>query len=139
MQPVGKKNIAAGMLYEDFNRPETKIRNLHNTENEMLKPKVTNEHSKWHENCHQILKAILKQRINSNHNMEWASSRLAQNLKELGHCLTLYRLKDKLSLGFEKERQMSKEIKEIEEMIPRRDRPANPTTLVESYHQLLDG
>ena len=70
MKPGGRKNIAAGMLFENFNRPETKMRNLHNTEKEMLKPEVTIEHSKWHENCNQALKAILEQWINSNHNME---------------------------------------------------------------------
>ena len=31
-QPDGKKNIAAGMLFEDFDRLETKMTNLHNTE-----------------------------------------------------------------------------------------------------------
>ena len=62
--------MTVGMLYEDFNRLETEMRKLHNTKNEMLKLKVTNEHSTWHENCHQALKAILKRWINSNHNME---------------------------------------------------------------------
>ena len=55
MQPVGKKNIAAGMLFEDSDRLETKMRNLLITENEILKPKVTNEHSTWHESCQQAL------------------------------------------------------------------------------------
>ena len=61
MQPLGKKIIAVGMLSEDFNRLETKMRNLHNTKTDILEPKVANEHSTWHENCHQALKAILKQ------------------------------------------------------------------------------
>ena len=135
MQPVGKKSLAAGMLFEDFNRLETKMRNLHNTENEMLKPKVTNEHSKWHENCNQALKAILEQWINSNRNMEWVSRRLVRNLKEQEHYLTLCRLEDKLRLGFEKERQLSEE---IEEMIRRKECPAKVGTLVERYNQLLD-
>ena len=60
-QPVSKKNIATGTLYEVLNRLETNLRNLHNTQNEMLKPKVKNGHSTWHENCHQALNAFLKQ------------------------------------------------------------------------------
>ena len=134
MQPVGKKYIAAGMLFENFDRVETKMRNLHNTEKEMLKPKVMNEHSKWHEDCNQALKSILEQWINSNHKMEWVR-RLVRILKERGLRLTLCRLEDKLSLGFEKERQLSDE---IEEMIRRKERPAKLATLVERYNQLLD-
>ena len=61
MQPLGKKNIAAGMLYENFNHLQAKMRNFHNTENEMLKPTVTNQHCTWHENCHHNVKAFLKQ------------------------------------------------------------------------------
>ena len=122
MQPIGKKNTAIGMLFDDFDRVETKMRNLHYTQKVMLKPKVTNEHSKWHENCNQALKAILEQWINSNHNMEWVSRKLVRNLKERGLCLTLCRLEDKLSLGSEKEWQLSEEIKE---MIRRKKRPAN--------------
>ena len=129
MQPVGKKHIAAGMLYEHFNRLEVIKRNLHNTENEMMKPKVTNDHFTWHESCHQALKAILKQWIT--HNMEWVSRWLARNLKERGHCLTLCRLQDKLSLGFEKKRQMNEK---IEEMIRRKEPPAKLATLVERYN-----
>ena len=70
MQAVGKKNIAASILFEDFNHLETKLRTPHNTEKEMLKPKVTSEHSKWHSISNQALEAILEQWINSNHNME---------------------------------------------------------------------
>ena len=80
-QPVGKKNIAAGMLFEDFDRLETKMRILHITEMEMLKPKVTNEHSKWHEDCIQALKAILEPWIHSNPKTEWVQ-RLIRNVKE---------------------------------------------------------
>ena len=97
----------------------------------MLKPKVTNEHSIWHENCNQTLTAILEHWINSNHNMECVSRRLVRNLKERGLCLTLCRLEDKLSLGSEKERQLSG-------LIRRKERPAKLATLVERYKQLLD-
>ena len=135
MQPVGKKNIAAGMLFEDFDRVETKMRNLHNSEKEMLKPKITNDHFKWHGNCNQPLKVILKQWANSNHNMEWVSSRLARNLKEQGHCLTLCHLEDKPSLGFERERQL---IEYIQERIRRKESPAKFASLGERYNQLLD-
>ena len=113
MQPVGKKNIAADKQYEDFNRLETKMGKFQNTENELLKLKVTNEHSTWHENCQEALKAVLRQWINFNHNMEWVSRRLAWNLKEREYGLTLCRLEDKLSLGFEKERQLNEEIGEM--------------------------
>ena len=101
----------------------------------MLQPKDANEHSTWHENCHQAPEAILKQWINSNHNMDWVSRRLARNLKEREHGLKLCRLEDKLSLGFEKERQLNEE---IEEMIRGKERPAKLATLVERYNELLD-
>ena len=135
MQPLGKKIIAVGMLSEDFNRLDTKMRNLHNTKTDMLEPKLTNEHSTWHENCHQALKAILKQWINPNHNMEWVSRRLALNLKERGHGLMLCRLEDKLSLGFERERQLNEK---MEEMIRRKEHRAKLATLVEHYNHFLD-
>ena len=110
MQPVGKKKTAAGMLCVDFYRLETNMRNLHNRENKMLKPKKMNKHSTWHEYCHQAPKAILEQWINSNHNMEWVPTGLVWNLKERGPCLTLCRFEDKLSLGCELEQQLSEEI-----------------------------
>ena len=134
MQPVGK-NLAPGMLFEDFYRLETKMRNLQITEKEMLKSKVKNEHSKRRENCNRALKAILEQWINSNHNKECVWRRLVRNLKEGWFCHTLCWLEDKLSLGFEKEGQRSEE---IEEVIRRKERPANLATLVERYNQLLD-
>ena len=67
--------------------------------------------------------------------MEWVSSRLARNLKEWGHCLTLCRLEDKLSLGFENEQHLNEK---IEEMIHKKERSVKFATLVERYHPLLD-
>ena len=134
MQTVAKKILAAGMLYQDLKRLETKMRHIHNTENEMLKPKVLNEHSTWHEICHTAVKVVFKQGIICNHKKEWVSRRLARNLKERGHCLMLCRLEDNLSLGFEKEQQLSEE---IEELIRSKERPAKFATLVEGCNQFL--
>ena len=67
--------------------------------------------------------------------MERVSRRLVPNVKEQELRLTLCRLKDRLSLGFEKERKLNEE---IEEMIRRKERPTKLATLVERYNQLLD-
>ena len=60
---------------------------------------------------------------------------MARNLKKRGHGLTLCRLEDKPSLGFEKERQLNEE---IEQLIRIKERPAKLATLVERYNQLQD-
>ena len=67
--------------------------------------------------------------------MEWVSRTLALNLKERGHGLMVCRLGDKLSLGFEKERQLNEK---MEEMIRRKEHRAKLATLVEHYNLFLD-
>ena len=58
---IGKKTIAAGMLFVEFCRLATKMKNFQKSENEMLKQKVTSEDSTWHLNCQQALMNILEQ------------------------------------------------------------------------------
>ena len=50
-QPLEKAIVAAGVLFEDFCRLESKLKTFQKAENEMLKPKVTNDHLTWHTNC----------------------------------------------------------------------------------------
>ena len=132
---MGKAILAAGMLFEDFCRLESKLKNFQNAENEMLKPKATNDHLTWHTNCQQALKSIFEQWTNSNDDMKWVSTNLVYHLQETGHCLTFCRLEDKLRHGYPTALQLNQE---IEALFRKKERSAKIAPLVDRYNQLLE-
>ena len=101
-QTAGKETEETGMLFEEFCRLETNMRNLQKSENEMLNPKVTSEHSTWHSNCPQAPRNIFEQWTNSNPDIKWVSRRLVSNLQNRGFCLTCFRLEEILSHSCDK-------------------------------------
>ena len=130
-QAVGKQCMAAGILFEEFCRHFTKMEHLQNAEHNMLKPKVTSEHSNWHLNCQEILIKTHKILIRANRFMNWVSKKLFDGLQDQNNRLNYRWLENNARLSCIQRKNVSTD---IDDLTRSKDRPAKIKSLLEKYN-----
>ena len=127
--------MAAGMLFEEFCRLYTKMKGLQNAEHDMLKPKVTSQHSNWHLNCQEILIKTHRNWIRANRHVNWVSKAPVEGLQDEKNRSNYCRLEYKARLSRSQGEIVSSD---LDDFIRRKDQQAKIKTLMERYKRLVD-